>query len=57
MDVRIYQKGHVYCDIGPHSDMMRIDFHGAVYMTMEEYAKFTGEFDLIAKESENAKDS
>lgn len=37
MDIRLYERAGLYCDQGPHQGQMRVDFHGNVYMTVEEY--------------------
>lgn len=29
-----------YCDTGPNNGMMRIDVHGSIYLTPEEYEQY-----------------
>jgi hypothetical protein len=39
MDVRLYERGALYCDMGPHDGQYLIEFKGSVYLTPEEYAE------------------
>lgn len=43
---KLYQVGAVYCDMGPHTGMMRVDVRGSLYMTAAEYEQFSSPGDL-----------
>jgi hypothetical protein len=49
MDVRLYERGALFCDQGPHDGQYRVDFSGYVYLTPEEFAEH-GHFTLAEEQ-------
>ncbi len=48
MDSRVEEKGPVYCDTGRHAGQWRVDFTGCIYLSEEEFTRYSADGMRIA---------